>query len=148
VATSEAALVKDEAARAGRFRRPGAGPVRRDRNRNPAADGPVTSVAFTPDGQYVISGSTDGKAVLWNLDTAPSGAAVMDLARAAGNDIAVAARDDNTFITVDKLGQVLLWDIEATSLIAHACAIVGRNLTPAEWKEVLPDRRFQETCPR
>jgi hypothetical protein len=34
VAASKAALVKDEAAHAGRFRRPGAGPVPRDRNRH------------------------------------------------------------------------------------------------------------------
>jgi hypothetical protein len=44
-------------------------------------------------------------------------------------------------------GQALLLDINADSLLAHACAVAGRNLTPDEWTQLMPSRPYQRTCP-
>jgi WD40 repeat protein len=112
-----------------------------------AADGLVFTLAFTPDGRYLVSGGADGRAVLWRLDTAPAGSAVIDVDRLTGADIGVYAPDDRHIITVNPIGPVLSWDIEPASLIARACRIAARNLTDDEWKQLLPNRRYQPTCP-
>jgi hypothetical protein len=36
------------------------------------------------------------------------------------------------------------WDNPA--LIRDACAIVGRNLTCAEWRQSFPNRPYRQTC--
>ena len=33
------------------------------------------------------------------------------------------------------------------TLVRHVCAVVGRSLTRAEWREYLPDQAYRETCP-
>lgn len=41
----------------------------------------------------------------------------------------------------------LLWDADPTRWQATACRIAGRNLTQAEWREYIPSRPYQTTCP-
>jgi hypothetical protein len=41
-----------------------------------------------------------------------------------------------------------LWNTDPASWVQTACAIAGRNLTPAEWQRYLPDRPYQRTCQR
>jgi hypothetical protein len=106
----------------------------------------VTSVAFTPNGRNLLSGDTNGKATLWLLDTAPRGSATIDISHAAAAYVVVAARTDDEIITMDKRGEALLWNIGSSALLTQACAVVGRDLTPEEWGELLPDRAYQPTC--
>jgi WD40 repeat protein len=41
----------------------------------------------------------------------------------------------------------LLWDTDPTRWQATACRIAGRNLTQTEWREYIPSRPYQTTCP-
>ncbi|WP_204008165.1 nSTAND1 domain-containing NTPase [Virgisporangium aurantiacum] len=41
---------------------------------------------------------------------------------------------------------VLLWDLDVASWRARLCALAGRNLRSAEWKEFLPQRPYRRTC--
>ena len=42
----------------------------------------------------------------------------------------------------------LLWNADPASWVRTACAIAGRNLTHAEWKQYLPDQPYRRTCSR
>jgi hypothetical protein len=39
------------------------------------------------------------------------------------------------------------WDTRPERALEFACAIAGRNLSPAEWRDNFPDRPYEETCP-
>jgi WD40 repeat protein len=42
----------------------------------------------------------------------------------------------------------LLWNVDPADWIRTACAIGGRNLTRAEWRQYLPARPYRSTCPQ
>lgn len=44
-----------------------------------------------------------------------------------------------------RAGMLRVWPLRAADLIAEACARVGRNLKPSEWKGY-PDKPFPRTC--
>ena len=39
------------------------------------------------------------------------------------------------------------WPMNLNTWEQFACRVAGRNLTPAEWHEVLPNRAYRPTCP-
>ena len=43
-------------------------------------------------------------------------------------------------------GTVILWNVDAVSLVQSGCQIVGRNLTRAEWAEYFPNGPYHRTC--
>ena len=63
-------------------------------------------------------------------------------------DVLVATSDDGrTIVTVTESTGVRTWNIAPERLLDHACTVAGRNLTREEWRDVLPDRPYQRTCP-
>lgn len=112
----------------------------------PAAAGRVGSVAFTPDGRYIVSGQGDGKATVLSTDQEFAGGGVMDVAHGA-TKINVLALGDDRILTINPSRPSLIWSISPSALLARACAIVGRELTHDEWTALLPNRPYQRTCP-
>jgi WD40 repeat protein len=108
-----------------------------------AAPFPVKHVTFTPDGRFILSGA-DGKAAIWSVDTPSTTSAVIDIAHGPADVSVVVLRDG--IATIYPGGPSLLWDINADNLLAHACAIAGRNLTKDEWRKIMPNRPYQRTC--
>jgi hypothetical protein len=41
---------------------------------------------------------------------------------------------------------VYRWDPSAEAAVEFACRAAGRDLTEEEWRDILPDRPFDETC--
>ncbi|WP_456845655.1 nSTAND1 domain-containing NTPase [Cellulomonas sp. P5_C6] len=110
--------------------------------------GGVDSLAFTPDSRAVVVGGA-GTASVWDVD--PGAATGMTLALSAvpsRSDVAVATRDDGrAVVTLTDDGGVQLWAISPQALLEQACAVAGRNLSPAEWGAVLPNLPYAPTCP-
>jgi len=50
--------------------------------------------------------------------------------------------------TTVRTGTDMVWDFDPAHWASLACTFAGRNLTQAEWKQYLPDRRYQITCPQ
>ncbi len=42
---------------------------------------------------------------------------------------------------------VRLWNIDFTSWREHGCSMVNRNLSGAEWDQLLPGLPYERTCP-
>jgi hypothetical protein len=62
-------------------------------------------------------------------------------------NVLVGVRDNGgTLVTYTEGTGVRQWDVSPEGLLEHACALVGRNLTRAEWEDVLPDRDYEHTC--
>jgi len=102
-------------------------------------------VTFTPDGRFIIAGASDDKATLWSVDTPSTTHAVIDIAHGPTDGSIVAA--DNGIVTLPAGGQALPWNINADNLLAHACAVAGRNLTKDELSQIVPDPPYERTCP-
>jgi WD40 repeat protein len=45
-------------------------------------------------------------------------------------------------------GAVATWDLRPSHLIDAACRLAGRNLTQAEWADLVGTRPYRATCPR
>jgi hypothetical protein len=45
-------------------------------------------------------------------------------------------------------GTDMVWDFNPQHWATLACTIAGRNLTQSEWKQYMPDRTYELTCPQ
>jgi hypothetical protein len=121
-------------------------------------DGPVIAVAFSPDGKWVVSGSSDTTARVWDISASLREASLGDNAGAATGAEVARLTHDNDVNTVafspdgkwvisgsgDGTARVWLW--RAEDLIDLACSRLTRNLTQAEWRQYLGDEPYRKTC--
>jgi WD40 repeat protein/energy-coupling factor transporter ATP-binding protein EcfA2 len=113
------------------------------------AHNPVKAVAFSPNGSFLASGGNDNAVTLWDVASrTPVGQlqedfAIVDLAFSPdGGRLAV-----GTVIKQEE-GGFSTWNVDPASWDALACEIAGRNLSGTEWREYLPDRSYEITCPQ
>ncbi len=111
-------------------------------------DGDVTSAAFSPDGKYVVSGSADGTARVWEAATSK------EVARMNHDDsvISTAFSPDGKYVVSgsgDNTTRVWMW--QPQDLISTSCSFMPRNLTRSEWQlyigDVLPYQAVCENLP-
>lgn len=63
------------------------------------------------------------------------------------SDVAVGTLDGGgTVVTLTADEGVQRWAISPQALLEHACDVVGRNLTPDEWRSALPSLPYARTC--
>ena len=108
---------------------------------------PVNSVAFSPDGKTLTTGSHDGTVRLWDVATR----------RQIGNPFtghtgpvtSVAfSSDGKTLATGSHDRTVRLWDVaDVVDIVPQLCASAGRSLTRAEWALYAPGPAYQNICP-
>jgi WD40 repeat protein len=105
----------------------------------------VSSVAFSSDSKYVISGSVDNTARVWEIATGTEVARMIH----EGYVSSVAFSPDGQYAIsggVDNTVRVWIWHPE--DLIAYVCSQMTRNLTRAEWNQYIGDASpYQAVCP-
>ena len=119
----------------------------------------VYDVAVSPDGGWAVSAGAGGVVVLWGVD--PSTGRWSERERLPGHvgGVVWAEVDPSgwNLVTVAEDETVISWDMspvgappvistDTSVLLDRACAIVARDLTPAEWARYLPDRSYAPTC--
>jgi WD40 repeat protein len=122
--------------------------------------GGIFGVAYSPDGS-LLAGTTLGLSttLLWD---AVSGNPLGD--RLIGGRVPysyqtflvehfMGARpafspDGRGLVTPGFPGATVLWDLDQRAWRSAACAVVGRDLTEAEWERYLPGRAARPVCPQ
>jgi hypothetical protein len=56
------------------------------------------------------------------------------------------SRSGSHVFAIPSEGPAVRWDIRPDAWKRHACLIGGRDLTRAEWHEMLPDRAYRQVC--
>jgi hypothetical protein len=106
----------------------------------------VLGVTFSPDGQLLATTSFDQTVRLWDVATGqPHGA---PLTGHTASMWAVAFSPDGRLLaTGSEESTARLWNPFFTSWVAVGCRLVTRNLSMAEWNQLLPGIPHERTCP-
>ena len=111
----------------------------------PGVDGPVLTLAFSPDGDRLVT-SSQGTVELWDVRRRQR------IVRVTPGDpgpplFAWFADDGRTVVAADDRGGIWSIPSEPDAWVDGACAIAGRNLTRTEWDDLLPTHPYRRTCP-
>lgn len=105
----------------------------------------VNSVNFSPDGKYIVSGSADHTARVWEV------ASGEEIARTTHDDhviTAIFSPDSSYVVSASWDDTARAWEYLPDDLIVTACSYALRNLTHAEWKTFIGDTQpYQAVCP-
>ena len=104
----------------------------------------IAAISFSSDGKLLAVSSTDESTTLWNLrlrkqlgDSFPSRPLV----------ITVPVFERNGRLVIDYLADAVQWPMTVTAWMRFACQVAGRDITMAEWRDILPDRSYMHVCP-
>src|SRR5262249_27298732 len=107
--------------------------------------GAIHSTSFSPDGDWLATGSDDNTVRLW--DTKDWKAAPLVLRGHAGPVQHYGFADNGRWIvTGGNDGAVRLWRMKLDDLIVTACKSAGRELTKDERREFLGDENAPGLC--
>jgi WD40 repeat protein len=114
-----------------------------------AAD--VRATAWSPDGSAFATASAAGRVVVWDATTL----APLHEYAVPGARVVAFTPDGDTLLAAGETGPLTAWDLTGTrgaakrlngSLSTLACELAGRDLTPDEWRQVMPSRPYQSVC--
>jgi DNA-binding SARP family transcriptional activator len=125
---------------------------------NTVKAGEVRSAAWSSDGGSFATGGPDGSVVVYDAHTLAVDHTYLG-DRAPINTVHFGP-DGRVLFSVDDSGAVLAWDLngdrraaaaaqstmDSQQLVAQACQLVGRGLTPSEWAAELPGYAYRQTC--
>jgi WD40 repeat protein len=104
--------------------------------------GAVWQLAFSPDGR-LLAVSSDA-VVLWDVDTRKRVGSGFPTVPGWVPKIAF---EPNSRLLISQLAGVFEWPTDRPAWERFACRIAGRDLTPAEWRDLLPNRPYRHVCP-
>ncbi|MFL6096868.1 MAG: BTAD domain-containing putative transcriptional regulator [Blastococcus sp.] len=121
---------------------------------------PVHDVAVSPDGRWAVTGGNDGEVFRWDIDPSTGRWSGREALRGHTGDVVSVELDaaGRLLATVSVDHTAITWDMsndgprpgrgsaDPKARLHAACAIAGRDLTPVEWRRILPDRPWQPTC--
>ncbi len=117
-------------------------------------EGPVTGVAFSPDGHNLASMSIDGTIKLWDVASRQPLCNIYNIHGFSGGTGIAFSADGQALLTwqacwegVWKATNLKIWQISLESLLQRACRLANRNLTQEEWQRYLGDRALPPNLP-
>jgi WD40 repeat protein/DNA-binding SARP family transcriptional activator len=108
---------------------------------------PITSVAFDPSGmRFATSGQDDGTVKIWFTDGLEQEGPRL---AADSNATGTAAFEPGTgdLLVADGAGDVFTWPMSLTAWEQRACSLAARNLTRAQWAQLVVGPRYMTVCP-
>jgi WD40 repeat protein len=108
-----------------------------------AAAANITEVAFSPDDRTLAVTAADGTASLWDVG---SRTRVGDPFPPAPGILPSPLFEPNGRLLLVGVSNAVQWPLDVRTWERFACHVAGRQLTRAEWADVLPDRRYERVC--
>ncbi|WP_214106374.1 nSTAND1 domain-containing NTPase [Acrocarpospora catenulata] len=105
--------------------------------------GSYRSVTVSPDGRYVAGSQADGRVSLHELAT---GQLVGASPGPYDNTSRFLVFQGESLVSVSSDRAMHRWDLDLGSARRRACAVAGRDLSPAEWAAFLPGYEYRPTC--
>jgi class 3 adenylate cyclase/WD40 repeat protein/tRNA A-37 threonylcarbamoyl transferase component Bud32 len=109
-----------------------------------AAAGSIGYLSFSPDGHALTVAGADNAVNVWDLRTR----------KHVGNpfgpypgEVPPTYFEPDGELLIVLPGNAVQWPTDVGTWERFACGAVGRNLTRAEWAELLPNRSYQRVCP-
>jgi DNA-binding SARP family transcriptional activator/WD40 repeat protein len=119
----------------------------------PSFAGAGVSVRWLPGTHTAVYGGEDGQAALYDTDAAVQrGVSLPVFADAGAGDVQIAPVTDRRLALfpgwrfIGQTREGVVYPLEAADWLAHACSIVRRDLSRAEWNVYLPGRPYRPTC--
>jgi WD40 repeat protein len=112
-----------------------------------ADSAPITSVSFDATGRRLATaGEDDGTIKVWFT------AGLMQEGTRLGSDpgatsAAAFAPGGQVLLAVDDHGGAFSWPASLAAWQQQACSLAGRNLTRAEWAQLVAGPRYTTVCP-
>jgi len=118
----------------------------------------VGDLAVSPDGSWAATADAGGAVFRWDVDPATGRWSHPELLRGHHDQVGEVevGPGGRQLFTVSWDQTAILWDMrvgidaalpdEPSAWLDRACALVARDLTPAEWARHLPDRPYAATC--
>jgi WD40 repeat protein/class 3 adenylate cyclase len=104
----------------------------------------VLGISFSADGTLLVGSTSDGSTILVDLESR----------QRLGNSFAIeggaitaplfTSRGD---LLINYVGTATDWPVNLGVWESYACQVAGRDITPAEWANVLPHRPYEHVCP-
>ncbi|MFL5871417.1 MAG: protein kinase domain-containing protein [Solirubrobacterales bacterium] len=110
-----------------------------------AATGPIDPISFSPDGSLLVASSGDQTATLWDVATHKPVGQTFPVRQ--GTAPAAQFAPDGDLVIVG-LSDATVWPMDPQVWRDFSCQAAGRELTRAEWEDLLPDRDYQQVCPQ
>jgi WD40 repeat protein len=108
----------------------------------------IWAVAISPDNRWVVTGSADHTARLWDLSAKDPAAKPVVLRGHEDVIWAVAISPDNRWLVTGSSDKtVRLWLLQVNDLIDLARNLVGRNFSADEWQLYFPGEKYRKTFP-
>ena len=103
----------------------------------------LNPIAFSPDGRLLMASADEPAASLLDVgsrrrlgDTFPIEQGSIPLGRFTPGGVLV----------IDNVTNTAQWPTDLASWKRYACQVAGRDLTRAEWEELLPERPYRSVC--
>jgi WD40 repeat protein len=107
-----------------------------------ATSSEVYQLAFSPDGRLLAVNSDS--VVLWDVDTRKPVGSGFPGVKGWNPGIAF---EPNGRLLIFQVAATIEWPTDRPTLQRSACRIAGRDLTPEEWRDLLPNRPYRHVCP-
>ena len=105
--------------------------------------GNVAQISFSTDATTMVISSHDGSTTLWDLRSRKQ---IGSSFPARPNVITSPVFEPNGKLLLEYLADAAQWPTDVGSWERFACQVAGRDLTPAEWHDILPARRYMRVC--
>ena len=110
------------------------------------SDDAVDAVAISPDNRWLVTGSADKTARLWDLSAKDPAANPVILGGHEKAVIAVAISPDNRWVVTGSWDNTArLWLLKVNDLMDLARITVGRNFFAEEWQLYFPGEKYRKT---